>query len=203
MLGKNIRRFRENKNIGVNELGRIVGVSPSYISAIEKGKKTNPSRETLDKIAEALEVSTDRLTGEAVSSIIDNRLKELGMTLDDVADKIDPHIFNWLQHIDNFIPGEWGGKDDIAYTWITKVAEVLGLPGAQLRAALARQEIPAYDGPAQTASDAFKDFSDPLPQINKNDPINTISAHFKGKDISEEKLKRIEKFIEFTLSEDE
>lgn len=33
--------------------------------------------------------------------------------------------------------------------------------------------------------------------------FDTIAAHFKGKDISDEKLKRIEKFIEFTLSEEE
>lgn len=37
----------------------------------------------------------------------------------------------------------------------------------------------------------------------KEDPLAPIAAHFKGKEISEEKMKRIEKFIEFTLNEEE
>lgn len=40
-------------------------------------------------------------------------------------------------------------------------------------------------------------------QDNIHDPLIPIAAHLKGKDISQEKLKRIEKFIEFTINEEE
>lgn len=39
--------------------------------------------------------------------------------------------------------------------------------------------------------------------FGENNSFKTIAAHFNGKSISEEKLKRIEKFIEFTLKEDD
>lgn len=42
------------------------------------------------------------------------------------------------------------------------------------------------------------------PQANDDDnPLAPLAAHFKGKKISPEKLKRIEKFIEFTLNEED
>ncbi len=39
--------------------------------------------------------------------------------------------------------------------------------------------------------------------VDTKDNLYTIAAHFKGKEISEEKLNRIRKFIEFTLNEDD
>ena len=40
--------------IGLNELARKAGIAPSYLSNIESGIKTNPSKETMDSIAAAL-----------------------------------------------------------------------------------------------------------------------------------------------------
>ena len=56
-----LREIREEKNIGVNELGRLVGLSPSYISELERGLKTNPSKETMGKIALVLETPVDEI----------------------------------------------------------------------------------------------------------------------------------------------
>ncbi len=63
-----------------------------------------------------------------------------GMTLEE-AEKISGVSAHWLRNIDEWVPGADGKQLD--YYWITKVAEALELPGSQLRAALARQEIPA------------------------------------------------------------
>lgn len=56
MLGDNIKSIRMEKKLGINETARKAGISPSYLSDIEKGNKTNPSTEVLEKIANALEV---------------------------------------------------------------------------------------------------------------------------------------------------
>lgn len=59
MIGDNIKKIRESKSIGVNELARIADVNASYISAIERNEKNNPSIKILNKIASALGVSMD------------------------------------------------------------------------------------------------------------------------------------------------
>lgn len=59
MFGKNIKQIRESKNIGVNELSRISGISAGYISALERDEKRNPSVNTLERLAQALGVTID------------------------------------------------------------------------------------------------------------------------------------------------
>lgn len=56
MIGDNLKKIREEHGLGVNELSRISGVNASYISAIERGVKSNPSPEILEKIANALNI---------------------------------------------------------------------------------------------------------------------------------------------------
>lgn len=50
-----IKKFREKKNLSIHELARRTGLTASYISNLEKGKRDNPSKETMEKIAEALD----------------------------------------------------------------------------------------------------------------------------------------------------
>ncbi len=59
MIGENLRKIRESKSLGVNQLSRMSGINASYISNLENNKRKNPSIETLQKIADALEVSVD------------------------------------------------------------------------------------------------------------------------------------------------
>ncbi|APC79540.1 TPA: helix-turn-helix domain-containing protein [Clostridium botulinum] len=74
MFGKNIKRIRELKGLGVNELSRLSGVNASYISAMERGEKENPTITTLKKLADTLEVTVDELIKE--ESITHEKLKE-------------------------------------------------------------------------------------------------------------------------------
>lgn len=64
MLKDNLKKFRHQKNLGVNELSRITGINASYISAIERGLKANPGLEILEKLAGALDVSVSNLLVE-------------------------------------------------------------------------------------------------------------------------------------------
>lgn len=67
MFSNNIKEIREMKEIGVNELSRLSGVNASYISALERGEKQNPTITTLKKIADALEVTVDELLSKPVT----------------------------------------------------------------------------------------------------------------------------------------
>lgn len=153
-LGQRIKELRKKKSLTQNELARLANMSRSYLADVENNRY-NPSLSTLENIADVLGVPLDRLTGESASSIIDDKLEEKRMTLEDLAKQANVSL-HWLQNLDTFIPGQLGGNE-IGYKWITQVAKVLGLPGGKLRSALARQEVPAYDGPISSVEEDFGD----------------------------------------------
>lgn len=168
-IRERIRKFRKEKGFSTHKLSELTGIPQSTISKLENGKR-KPDVEFLEKIADALGIFVEKLTGEAVSVIIDERLEEIGMNLEEVAKKAAVSL-NWLQNLDNFIPGEMDDTEGPghelewdavigeykSYEWITRVAKVIGLPASQLRTALARQEIPAYAGPISSMEEDFAD----------------------------------------------
>jgi len=77
MLGDNIRKIRKIKNISINNLSKITGVSLGYISDLENNKAQNPTIEKLKTIALALSVEVeDFFKSEPVS---EGKLKEWDM----------------------------------------------------------------------------------------------------------------------------
>lgn len=64
ILGQRIRERREALGINIEELGRRSGVSPSYISRVERGERVNVGLETVQKLAYALDTSMSYLVGE-------------------------------------------------------------------------------------------------------------------------------------------
>jgi transcriptional regulator with XRE-family HTH domain len=64
MLGDNIRKIRKARKVSINNLSKISGVSLGYLSDIENNKGTNPTKETLEKLAAALEVTVDEFFKE-------------------------------------------------------------------------------------------------------------------------------------------
>lgn len=96
-FGINLNKYRREKNIGINELGRLVGVSGAYISSLEKGTKANPSFELIHKIAKSLDIKPELLTQsetlEFETDSINDILKILdlsnSLTLDDIQMSID------------------------------------------------------------------------------------------------------------------
>lgn len=57
---ENIKRIRSKSGISQGELARKLNVHPSYISQIERGIR-NPTLANVEKIAEALGVSINKL----------------------------------------------------------------------------------------------------------------------------------------------
>ena len=62
-IGKNIRKYRKEKDIRQDKLAEMADLSTNYIGMIERGEKI-PSLEAFLKICEALDVSADMLLAD-------------------------------------------------------------------------------------------------------------------------------------------
>ena len=59
-LGKNIKRIREKKQMSQGDICRALGFDRAQMSNIEAGKG-NPTLSTIEKIAQALGITSDEL----------------------------------------------------------------------------------------------------------------------------------------------
>ncbi|MBB6217543.1 transcriptional regulator with XRE-family HTH domain [Anaerosolibacter carboniphilus] len=70
MLGDNIKYFREIKGFNKKELAELIGVTPAYLSLIENNERKNPAIDTIQKIADILNVSVDDLLKDRLNEEI-------------------------------------------------------------------------------------------------------------------------------------
>ncbi|SHJ53916.1 Transcriptional regulator, contains XRE-family HTH domain [Clostridium cavendishii DSM 21758] len=61
ILGQNIKKIRESKGVSAYRLSKDANVGNATISQIESGKRQTLNADTLEKIANALNVSTNEL----------------------------------------------------------------------------------------------------------------------------------------------
>ena len=60
-IGKNIKRYRQEKGLSQDKLSKLADLSLNTVVKIELDESPNPTIETIQKIAKALEVSVDDL----------------------------------------------------------------------------------------------------------------------------------------------
>ncbi|OHA28627.1 MAG: hypothetical protein A3F51_02715 [Candidatus Taylorbacteria bacterium RIFCSPHIGHO2_12_FULL_45_16] len=60
-IGKNIKRLRKEKDISQDKLSKLADLSLQTIVKIETDESPNPTIETAQKIAKALDISLDDL----------------------------------------------------------------------------------------------------------------------------------------------
>jgi predicted transcriptional regulator len=98
-FGAYVRQEREGREIGLREMAKMIGVSPTYLSKIERDEFAPPAEDKVRKIAEIFGSDIDELLALAgrvssdLSEIIRERPRELaallrttkGLTTDDVA----------------------------------------------------------------------------------------------------------------------
>lgn len=58
-LGTKLRSLRKLRDLTVEELSKMAGVSRSYITNIENGRKTEVSTKVLESLSAALRINTD------------------------------------------------------------------------------------------------------------------------------------------------
>jgi ribosome-binding protein aMBF1 (putative translation factor) len=98
-FGAFIRRERETKEIGLREMAKMIGVSPTYLSKVERDEFPPPAEDKVKAIAKIIGCDTDDLLARAgrvstdISDIIKRHPVELaallrttkGLTSDDIA----------------------------------------------------------------------------------------------------------------------
>jgi len=60
-IGKNIKRYRQGKELSQDKLSKLADLSLNTVVKIELDESPNPTIETIQRIAKALEVSVDDL----------------------------------------------------------------------------------------------------------------------------------------------
>ena len=60
-IGKNIKRYRQEKGLSQDKLSKLADLSLNTVVKIELDESPNPTIETIQRIARALEVSVDDL----------------------------------------------------------------------------------------------------------------------------------------------
>ena len=98
-FGALVRRQREAKEIGLREMAKKIGVSPTYLSKVERDEFPPPVEDKVRKIAEIIDRDADELLALAgrvasdLTDIIRQRPREMadflraakGLTADDLA----------------------------------------------------------------------------------------------------------------------
>ncbi|PVE77843.1 XRE family transcriptional regulator [Microbacterium testaceum] len=75
ILARNLRRFREERKLSLAELGRRSGLSKQTVLLVEAGSG-NPTIDTIDRLALALDVSPRALLSEMGTEVLVNRAQE-------------------------------------------------------------------------------------------------------------------------------
>jgi len=61
MLAENIKKFRKKKNLSQDRLAKLADITLTTLVKIESGANENPTIKTLKRIADALNVTIDKL----------------------------------------------------------------------------------------------------------------------------------------------
>jgi HTH-type transcriptional regulator, competence development regulator len=103
-FGALVRREREAKEIGLREMARKIGVSPTYLSKIERGDFDPPAEEKVRKIAEIIGCDPDELLALAgrvasdLTDIIRQRPREMADLLRAAKGRSADDIARFLRH---------------------------------------------------------------------------------------------------------
>ena len=91
LLGRRIRRIRQEKSLTLKQIEAKVGVSATHISEIERGK-TSPTIGALEKISLALDIPPSKLIDIPPMQELKVRRRNQGrpMVMNDGAVRIDP-----------------------------------------------------------------------------------------------------------------
>ncbi len=95
-IGKNIQKFRKKKGYTQEQLAEMVSLSPSYLSAIERGVY-QLSLEPLVEIMNCLDCTADDLFAEVISNGYKNRASRLSDELEQLSLEEQSKIFDVVE----------------------------------------------------------------------------------------------------------
>ncbi|MDA8227598.1 MAG: helix-turn-helix domain-containing protein [Desulfitobacterium hafniense] len=183
-LSTQMERLMEMKKISRYKLSKETGIPYTTLTQIISGRTKDPQVSALRVLADYFNVSVDYLMGKSVSSIIEERLKEIGMTLPELAKKANVPL-TFIKNVDDIVPDHEIDGGEQYYTYLSSIAWILGIPPSKLRVAFARQEIPSSEcpnGPISTPEEDFKTLLEtyPIGEMVKVPIIGVVTAGPNG-----------------------
>lgn len=100
-LSENLKTIRKKRRISQKSLAQSSGVSYSMVSKLESGEQKNPSLDTLDKIATALNVTVSQLMDG--TSIFDQFDIVMGDTLKEIEKESEEYKNSPITYIDSWL----------------------------------------------------------------------------------------------------
>ncbi len=88
-IGKKIKQLRKEKGLTLQELAQRSGVSPGYISMLERGYKRSPTLDVLRKLAKGLDIRLPELIGEEMISVSEDEKVKVLLRAADELSKLD------------------------------------------------------------------------------------------------------------------
>lgn len=167
-LLENIKSLCKKNKISQRKLEKDLGLSNGSSS---KWVKSSPSGDVLQKLADYFSVSIDYLMRVSASAIIEDRLSELNMSIEQLSEKTNVSV-SYINNLDDYICPDEGD-----YERINRIALALELEPSVLKSALMRQEAPVYDN--KITSLASADF-EPLGEPFKIDMSNLTNIPIVG-----------------------
>ena len=95
--GELTRRLREEKDYGLREFAKLLGVSATYLSQVERNELPPPAEERVLKTAELLKLDKDELLGLA---------GRVGSDLEEIILAKPRGMADLLRHVKNMSPAE-------------------------------------------------------------------------------------------------
>jgi transcriptional regulator with XRE-family HTH domain len=91
-FGAFIRQKREARNIGLRAMAQMIGVSPAYISKVERDESPPPAEDRVRAIAKIIECDSDYLLAMAdrVSSDLSEIIKRRPIEMSSFLRKVEP-----------------------------------------------------------------------------------------------------------------
>lgn len=97
-FGECVRQRREEKKISLRKFAEMVGVSPTYISQIERGEFNPPSHEKIIEMAEILGENVDEMLALA---------NKVPSDLPAIIQKHPKEVATFLRTASNLSPEQW------------------------------------------------------------------------------------------------
>lgn len=97
-FGERVRQRREEKKISLRKFAEMVGVSPTYISQIERGEFNPPSQEKIVEMAEILGENVDEMLALA---------NKVPSDLPAIIQKHPKEVATFLRTASNLSPEQW------------------------------------------------------------------------------------------------
>lgn len=151
-IGDQISYLIRKHGITRLKLSEDTSVPYTTLTQIINGRTKNPQVKALEAIADYFNVPFDYILGNSVKAIIDKKLDERKMTLEQLSTMTKIPV-NSLENLDRVSP--YPGDYDNGGV-IFRISSALGIDFDLLANAYSRQEPPAYDGPSISPEEAFK-----------------------------------------------